>query len=159
MSERPTQADLAAAFHFDLENGRLFWKEHRHRPDLIGKEAGFADNYGYVRVCVKRRKYLRSHLIFCAVTGRWPERQVDHRNRNRSDDRPSNLREVEHSENMWNRTPMSRDLPMGVTAKDGKFIAKIMHNRKLHYLGRFKTPEQAQAAYQSKRTELYGEYA
>ena len=151
--------EIRASFEVDLAGGLLFWRANKQRPDLVGAAAGFVDNHGYVRVTFKGRRYLRSHLLFALFYGRWPVGQVDHINRNRADDRPSNLREVTHHQNMWNRTPKARGLPMGVTAKGGRFTARIMCRRQLHRLRMFATADEAASAYQEKRKELYGEYA
>lgn len=152
-------AGFRDSFRPDYSRGVLILIKNKQRPDLVGQEAGYVDNCGYVRVAFRGRKFLRSHIMFALFHGRLPASKLDHKNRNRTDDRPENLREVNHHQNMWNRTPKKRDLPMGVTAKDGRFVAKVMCRRKLHYLGRFDTPEEANAAYQSKRKELFGEYA
>jgi hypothetical protein len=159
MDRRPSHEVLTRIFRIDVETGRLFWRENRQRPDLIGKEAGFIDNCGYVRVAIRGRKYLRSHLVFRMVMGRWPAQKIDHINRIRTDDRPDNLREATHAENMWNRTPKRRDLPMGVTRRERRYSAEIMRNGQLYRLGRFDTVAEAQDAYQNARKELFGEYA
>lgn len=150
---------LVASFTADFELGRLFRKTSPVRKDLIGKEAGYLDNHGYFRVSVGGKKLLRSHVIFAMWHGRMPAKHIDHINRNRADDRIDNLREADHAENMWNRTPMSRALPMGVCARNGKFSAKIMRRREAIHLGTFDTVEEAHAAYQTKRKELFNEFA
>lgn len=146
---------------FDVlpERGVLIRKWSKQRPDLVGTEAGYVDNCGYVRVAFAGRKYLRSHLMFALAHGRMPQGQIDHINRIRTDDRPENLREVTHHQNMWNRTPMRRDLPMGVTFRDGRYEAAVMCNGKRHRLGRFDTVEAAHTAYETKRKEFFSEYA
>ena len=150
---------LSAQFVADFDTGTLIRVSNKQRPDLCGKSAGYLDNCGYVRVAFQGRKYLRSHIMFALYHGRFPASEIDHINRNRQDDRPANLREIGRHENMWNRNPTNRDLPMGVSPKDGGYQARIMCRRKRYHLGVFSTPEEAASAYQAKRKELYGEYA
>lgn len=153
-------AALREAFTANFDTGEVFRMSCHQRPDLVGKLAGRVDNHGYVRICFNGRKLLRSHIVFALYHGRFPAKHVDHINRVRTDDRPTNLREAEHCENMWNRTQKKgRVVPMGVFPRNGKFTAKIMHKRKLIYLGRFATQGEAEAAYQAKRRELYGQFA
>lgn len=144
---------------FDRKDGVLFHRYNKYKPSLEGHSAGYVDNWGYVRVTFRGRKYLRSHLVFALASGRLPVGQLDHVNRTRTDDRPDNLREVTHHQNMWNRTPKARSLPMGVSLRDSRFEAKIMCRRRLYRLGRFDTAAEAESAYQAKRKELFGEYA
>lgn len=150
---------LRETFTADFATGQLTRIAGKQRPDLLDRPAGYVDNYGYTRVSFLKRKYLRSHLIFALYHGRTPVGQLDHINRQRTDDRPDNLREVTHHQNMWNRTPAKRDLPMGVSLRDGKYEAKIMCRRKLYRLGRSTTVAEAEAAYQAKRRELFDVYA
>ena len=146
-------------FSADFESGRVFRIASKQRPDLVGREAGFLDNHGYYRISVAGKKMLRSHIIFALAYGRLPEKYLDHINRERTDDRPPNLREADHFQNMWNRTPMDRALPMGVKHADHRFAASIMHRRKQIHLGRFDSAEEASRAYQAKRRELFNEFA
>ena len=50
---------------------------------------------------------------------------------------------------------------MGVSYKKhrNKWEAKIMKNKKPYYLGHYNTEKEAAIAYNSKATELYGEFA
>lgn len=159
MDQRPSHELLTRTFRLDVQTGKLVWREHRQRPDLIGREAGYTDNCGYVRIAIRGKKYLRGHIVFRMVMGRWPEKKLDHINRVRTDDSPGNLREVNHAENMWNRTPKRRELPMGVTKRDRRYSAEIMRHGVLYRLGRFDTAADAAAAYQNARKELFGDYA
>ncbi len=131
----------------------------KQRPDLVSKPAGYKDNCGYYRVGIGGKKLLRSHITFALAHGHFPTMQVDHINRDRSDDRPENLREVTHAQNMWNRTPKKRTLPMGVIQSGNKFQARVMINRKRHQIGSFATIAEAAAAYKQYRKEKLGEYA
>lgn len=150
---------ILSELDIDAEAGTVVRKSSKQRPDLVGLAAGYKDNHGYVRLSVAGIKILRSHAIFAFANGRLPTKYIDHINRVRDDDRISNLREADHHENMWNRTPMTRALPMGVAERNGKFVARIMHRRRRIHIGRFATVAEAERAYNATREALYGKFA
>ena len=82
----------------------------------------------------------------------------DHINRNGLDNRRANLRFVTPQENSWNSKPKSSQPYKGVSARDGRWIARIGYNGAI-YLGRFDSAEEAARAYDAKACELRGEYA
>lgn len=62
---------------------------------MVGSVAGcFDPTYGYNLIRVDGTLYRSARLAWFYVHGRWPEPQIDHKNRNRSDDRLENLREA-----------------------------------------------------------------
>ena len=63
---------------------------------------------------IARRSYGVHQLAWLYVTGAWPEHEVDHENRVRSDNRWTNLRAATHKQNQENRTPR-HDSSSGVT--------------------------------------------
>ena len=71
----------------------------------------------------------------------------------------SNLKVSTQSENISYATqgrPNKHGLPRGVAFRHGKYQVAIRVNRVYHYLGSFKTPEEASAVYEAKRKELFG---
>ena len=58
--------------------------------------AGSVHSTGYVRIGIDGRKYTSHRLAWLYVHGVWPSDQIDHINRNRSDNRIANLRERRH---------------------------------------------------------------
>lgn len=65
------------------------------------------DGRGYRYLRIKGKSYKTARVAFKYMTGIWPDPEVDHRNGNRLDDRWSNLREANSSQqgmNMKHRT-------------------------------------------------------
>jgi hypothetical protein len=151
---------------FDYKDGKFYWKNppkyHKH---LIGKEAGttqLTNGKIYVVIQIDGAKIKRGRLVFFYINGESPRPCVDHINGNSLDDRPENLRQATIMQNAWNHKTRAKKskLPMGVRfSYGGKFVARIAHYGKTFYLGTFKTVEEAQQVYLSKREELYGEFA
>jgi hypothetical protein len=91
------------------------------------------------------------------------KRKADHiRAGHTLDNRRSNLRIADNQQSSWNRRRY-RNNKSGfkgvVRTKDGRFRATITKAGEEFYLGRFKTPEEAYAAYCSAAMRLHGEFA
>ena len=96
-----TQSLLKELFHYCHQSG-----EFTHVSKRIGVTqgaiAGCKTGNGYIRISVYRKLYLAHRLAWMYVTGEWPEYQIDHINRNRSDNSFINLREATISDNHKN---------------------------------------------------------
>lgn len=114
-----------------------------------GKICGTVANHGYKVIGVDGKTYLAHRLAFLYMEGKWPERIVDHRDRDRTNNSWFNLRHASYSMNSENRAHAERNLPPGVfrTKRKDRFMSQIQVKKKLVYLGRFETPELAHAAY------------
>jgi len=94
--------------------------------------------------------------------GEDPPEDIDHRDRNRSLNLPSQIRLATRQQNTWNRKVRadSQCGLKGVTYKKRKrrFEANIMVDGKRRYLGMFLTAEEAHKAYCMAAQEAYGEF-
>lgn len=91
-----------------------------------------------------------------------PKIFADHINGNKLDNRRSNLRIVTPAQNACNRKIQSNNRLgfKGVTlTPEGRFSAHYGLNRRSYYIGNFRTPEEAHAAYLEKTKEVFGEFA
>ena len=86
---------------------------------------------------------------------------VDHVNHNTLDNRKSNLRLCNHSQNQCNRIKPNNNTSgfKGVYKFGTKWMAIITYNKERRYLGLFITPEDAHAAYCQAALKLHGEFA
>jgi len=73
-----------------------------------GKSAGYIDKSGYKRVSVtfqgKRYSLLAHRIVWLICTGNWPERVIDHKDRNRMSNGIENLRDVPNIVNNKSRS-------------------------------------------------------
>jgi hypothetical protein len=118
---------------------------------------------GYLRACVAGRQIPAHRLIWFWMTGEWPKRQIDHINRNKTDNRWCNLREATNSQNGIN-SPMKANNISGFHGVHfdrwrQKWGAKIRIAGKRVQLGRFASPERAFIAYILAAWKHHGEFA
>lgn len=114
---------------------------------------------GYFTAIVNGERTSAHRHIICADKDHF----VDHINGNVFDCRKANLRLVNKKENASNmKTPKSNTVGYkGVcyAKRNHAFMAQIHPAGKMRYLGYYKTPEEAAAAYNQAAISLYGEYA
>jgi hypothetical protein len=153
-----TQARLKERLHYDPVTGIFTWKEVRYSNSLantlinardVGRRAG-TNLKGYVNIWLDGRGYGAQRLAFLYMTGRWPVEQVDHINRNRSDNRWCNLREVTLRENLLNKSVYSNNtsgIP-GVNwhKRDKKWYVRINTAAGRKHVGAYESIEEATAA-------------
>lgn len=103
------------------------------------KEAGYLDNTGYYRVCVKGKKYQAHRMVLHLETGMSLAEKlyVDHIDRCRTNNQVANLRLVSQQENNRNRAVPSPSY----CKQTGKWKAI---SRNMKWLGRFNTQQEAQ---------------
>jgi len=91
------------------------------------------------------------------------DQEVDHENLNTLDNRRSNLRVCTEAQNKRNRgAHKNNKLGLkGVCLHSSKtcYMARICKDRKVTYLGYFKTPEEAHAAYTKASKVLHEEFS
>lgn len=157
-----THTELRSVLHYEPTNGRFVWlKDPDMGPRRRGQEAGFINMGGRRVIKIGQRKFYAARLAWFYMTAEWPPEFVDHINLNPADDRWSNLRLATRSQNMANRRSWTKHGLKGVRLepKTGRWVAVIRKDKISHYLGIFKTPEEAHQTYMAKARELHGEYA
>lgn len=153
---------VKSALTYNPLTGVFLW---RHRADMsvqwngrfAGKEAGCIGAAGYRLICLsfpKKRLYRAHQLAWLFVYGEWP----------RDDNRIHNLRTASHTQNGGNsRKPITNNSGFKGVSRSGRkskpWAAHIKYYQKSRFLGRYKTREEAHAAYIAKAKELFGEFA
>lgn len=110
----PDAVILEQLFDYDAASGVLFWRErprdmfgsnmqfHRWNGAYAGKPAGRVTASGYRSVKVQGEAFQAHRIIWKLATGQEPG-EIDHINRDKLDNRLSNLREASRSVNMKNK--------------------------------------------------------
>lgn len=125
----------------------------------VGAVANNVSAHGYIRIGIDGTRYQAHRLAWFYVYGKWPRSQIDHINRDRLDNRISNLREASDAQNKQNLGLNSRNTS-GVTGvtwdkQRQKWFAKINHNYKQIPLGRFDNIQDATNAYAEAKRRLH----
>ena len=146
-----TAEKLKQALDYDKETGQFTWKVSTGKA-AAGEVAGYTMKHGvnrYVQIGIGRKLYLAHRLAWFYVYGSWPQ-EIDHINGNGIDNRWSNLREVNRTENARNMglrtTSNSGAVGVSFDRVNNKWRATIRLNYKQVHLGRFATKDEAIAA-------------
>lgn len=126
--------------------------------DLVSSYQWAVGTHGYVTSGAGKRQILLHRLVAGAENGCI----VDHVNRNKLDNRRSNLRICTCQQNMFNREQQANNQSgyKGVCqSKDGLWQAQIQYCGRAIYLGRYGDALSAAMAYDIAAKRLFGEYA
>ena len=158
-----TQERLKELVHYDPASGQFTRAVTTSPRAKAGDKCGDLDGKGYLRLRVDRVRYAAHRLAWFYMTGDWPPNEVDHVNRNRADNKWSNLRLADTFTNKRN-TPAYRNNKTGLKgvswhACSRKWRSRIRVDGKEMGLGLYATPQEAHAAYESAAKSLFGEFA
>ena len=92
---------------FSLKKGQLHWRVSRGRI-AAGSPAGTNHGDGYKTVRVDGKAHYVHRIVKEMTTGKKVTGDVDHKDRNRANNKPKNLRTATRSENNKNRKSWSR---------------------------------------------------
>lgn len=159
-TDKLKRARLLDVLEYNRADGVFRWKVSRG-PKKAGSVAGNIRPDGYIYIAIDQVIYRQSRLAWMYVRGKWPNGHIDHKNRNTSDDRFSNLRDATRSQNLGNRKINKNNAIglKGVCRANAKFMANINIDKKRVYLGVFDTAEEAHAAYALAAKTLFREFA
>ena len=117
----------------------------------------FDSSNGYPVSRIKGKR-VRLHRFLLGIKSK---KFVDHINRNKLDNRRSNLRICNVFENVRNRGLNRNNTSgyKGVTKIKDKWRAQISFKRKFIDLGIFSTPKEAAIAYNNKAKDIHGDFA
>lgn len=154
---------LNEVFNADFENGILTWKSAPSYRTKIGTVAGNKRPTGHLFVQVDGKAFAVHRLIWAMFHNEWPHEMIDHINQNPEDNRISNLRSANKSQNGMNRGVQSNN-KLGVKGvsihrKTGKYRASIKVKSKFLHLGLYEKIEDAQKSYADAAKQHFGEFS
>lgn len=152
---------LLELLYYDPLSGVFSWRVQQGRSK-IGNATGSLNSNGYLRIRVDGKRYLSHRLAWFYVNGVWPNGELDHKDRIKTNNAYSNLRKATRSQNMANidTSAMNKSGHKGALfhKKSRKWIAQISNKGKSVHLGTFNSPELAHAAYVGAAKILRGNF-
>ena len=135
-----TQSRVRELFDLDYETGVLRWRVTTSNRVRVGDIAGGHTCHGYLVVGIDGRVYFTHRIVWLMIYGYLPENDIDHINRDKTNNAPSNLREVSRQCNTRNCDNLSTN-SSGVrgiswSAERNKWHVDISLYDKTHYLTR-----------------------
>jgi hypothetical protein len=165
----PSHKHLKECFRYDSKTGKLYWNRRPTRHFVSDSvcnwwNARYAEQeaftaistHGYFYGNFEGQHYLAHRIIWKLVSGSEPPPIVDHKDRDRKNNRWFNLREASKGQNNVNSS-----LSAGVSFDKArnKWAARTKKNGKMVHLGRFETWQEARQARIAGVKKLFGEFA
>jgi hypothetical protein len=158
-----TQEKLKQIISYDPSTGHFTWLVRRSWRVLPGMRAGTINSSGHRQINIGKCLVLAHRLAWFYMTGKIPNGEIDHKNRNRDDNRWDNIRESTRSTNCANKekpaTNTSGFKGVSLHKRTGKWQATVKVNGKVKYIGMFADKVEAAAAYAKAANEAFGEFA
>ncbi len=118
MKSELTQKRLKEKLHYNPKTG-VFTFTHRvlsqnRKSRLGGRFAGWLANTGYLSIGIGNKHYLLHRLAWLYMEGYFPEGEIDHKDKEKLNNKWDNLREVSHQCNSRN-CKISKNNTSGIT--------------------------------------------
>lgn len=147
---------LHSILDYNPDTGIFTWKNR------YGRKSAGTLSHGYISISIDKKFYRANRLAWLYMMGEWPDKEVDHRDLNKSNNRWKNLRMATPSENHFNVGMPSHNTSgfKGVywDKANEKWRAKIVINGKFYSLGRYHLAKDAYMAYCEAAKKLHGEF-
>jgi len=177
----PSPELLRKLLRYEPETGKLFWRERT--PDMFDdglrtasqRTAAWNTNYknkeafkltdkdGYFCGTIFSQRYYAHRIAWSIFYGKPLSMQIDHINGNKADNRIANLRACRDYENYWNcaarKNNKSKLKGVSFHKASGLWRSEISAKGVKHYLGYYRTAEEAHNAYCEASLKLHGEFS
>jgi len=155
----PDTERLRQLLDYNSETGIFVWKKARRNKAQKGIIAGWLSQKGYWKITVDGIDYPAHRLAWKFFYGHEPENQIDHIDKNKQNNKISNLRIATNQQNCMN-IPIKKNNSSGFTGvyfnkKQQKWIARIGLNGTKINLGSFETIENAALAYEIAKQKYH----
>ncbi len=149
---------------YDPLTGALDWRRSPRRGVAAGS-AGYVGTSGYNMVGYLGHEYMAIHLIWFLQTGEWPEHGVDHKDRDKTNDRWANLRLATYTQNNRNMG-LRKDNSTGVRGvsyvaknRQNPYAPRIGMNGVQIHLGYFGSLKEAADVRRAAELKYFGEFS
>jgi len=138
-----TQEILKQEVIYNPETGDFFRRKN-------GKKIGTITKRGYITVYIEGKNRKAHRLAWLYMTGNFPVYEIDHKDKNPSNNKFSNLRDISHTGNTANGKRRNNTWGTGIIYRDkiNKFEARMSIEGRYVYIGLFDSQEEASNAYE-----------
>jgi hypothetical protein len=154
-----TQEELKQKIHYDPETGVFRWRFAPRPGTKPWEKAGSPNGGGYMQIKIQGKTYQAHRLAWLYIHGVFPDKGLDHIDRNPLNNSIGNLRKANQAENGQNRNKQKNNTSgfVGVSyyKQSQKWRAQIAVKGKDTRLGLFDTPEEAHAAYVAAKAKYH----
>jgi len=151
-----THEQLIQQLEYIPELGR-FKRLQRRSNQVVGTIAGADDcTKGYRKIMVLGKMYKEHHLVWFYLKKSWPLLQIDHIDGNKANNKIENLREVNQTQNMYNKHKAHANNAsgfLGVCKVKDKYYPRLKVGNKLLHLGTFSSGEEAHKRYLEEKAK------
>ena len=177
-SSRPSRTEVLSVLDFNPETGVFVWRERTEHPwwarswDLVRWNAKWAGQvagtkhpqYGNLSIGIWRRQFKAHQLAWLVYYGDWPPMPIDHINGIPDDNRISNLRLADKSQNAANsKRPINNTSGYKGVSYNPRYKlpwrAFIYYKGKQIDLGRYASAEEGHIAYVHGSEKYFGAFA
>lgn len=158
-----TAQKLREILHYDPDTGVWTWLQAPAYNVIIGSQAGHVNTHGYRIITYRGEKYRSGKLAWLYMTGEWPTQEIDHDDRDKVNDRWSNLFDRSRSENALNRDLQSNNFSgtrgIHFDTGRGKWCVQVKKNNVTRFFGRYDDYDEAVIARDEAAVKLHGAFA
>lgn len=157
-----THKRLTQVLSYDRSTGLFRWRVKNARTE-VGQIAGCDSDRGYVKIKIDQVQYYGHQLAWFYVHKKWPNKNLDHRDTSKGNNRLRNIRRASVSQNGANRGKQKNNTSghkgVFLDRKYNRWYAAIVKDRKMKNLGYADTREKAAAIYARAAKLRFGEFA
>jgi hypothetical protein len=167
--ETLTLERLNEVLYIDSKVGKCYWRVSNTNSVKVGDRAGCihksssSEDLSYRVIRIDKKQYKEHILIWFFVTGKWPLRDLDHKDTDGLNNRYKNLRLCTNSQNNGN-TGLRKNNTSGFKGvswhePSKKWVVYICYKGKRMNLGGFDDPYKAHLRYCKIHRKLFGEFS
>jgi len=153
-----TYRRMREVVRYDRRSGLFYWKVSTGKVKR-GEIAGHTDSSGYTKISIDGVKYFAHRLAWFYCFKVWPQKNIDHIDRCRSNNQIKNLRDVGQSLNGLNgslrRNNSSGHTGVSYDPRRGTWVAYINKDGKKTHLGAYDSPKIAAQAREAAITAFF----
>ena len=153
--------ELMECLDYNPMTGAFTWKtsgKGRKKNAVAGGPTG-----GYWAITFNGVRIYAHRIAWRLMTGAWPAAEIDHKNRDRTDNSFANLREASASQNKVNAKPRRNNTAgvrgVGFCRMKSKWRVRVWENGKERHMGYFESKDDALHKYAEEATRIYGHFA